>query len=63
MQFPYPLLVADIGGTNVRMALADAPDAPLADLPVREIVATSHLLADLTLAPVEPVFSYLEATR
>ena len=33
MQFPYPLLVADIGGTNVRMALADAPDAPLADLP------------------------------
>ncbi|MFC9228700.1 acetoacetate decarboxylase [Streptomyces decoyicus] len=33
--------------------------APLADLPVREIVSASHLLADLTLAPVEPVHDYL----
>ena len=38
MQFPYPLLVADIGGTNVRMALADAPDAPLADSPARALM-------------------------
>ncbi|MFD0167622.1 acetoacetate decarboxylase [Streptomyces decoyicus] len=33
--------------------------APLADLPVREIVSASHLLADLTLAPVKPVHDYL----
>ncbi|MGI5261364.1 acetoacetate decarboxylase [Streptomyces angustmyceticus] len=33
--------------------------APLADLPVREIVSASHLLTDLTLAPVAPVHDYL----
>ncbi|WP_392839296.1 acetoacetate decarboxylase [Streptomyces sp. LN500] len=35
--------------------------APLADLPVLEIVSTSHILTDLTLAPVKPVFDYLKA--
>ncbi|MGW5332763.1 acetoacetate decarboxylase [Streptomyces bauhiniae] len=35
--------------------------APLADLPVREIVRASHIVTDLTLAPVEPVFDYLAA--
>ncbi|MFJ4191857.1 acetoacetate decarboxylase [Kitasatospora sp. NPDC089509] len=35
--------------------------APLADLPVLEVVGASHLLTDLTLAPVEPVFDYLAA--
>jgi acetoacetate decarboxylase len=34
--------------------------APLADLPVLEIVSASHILTDLTLAPVEPVFDYLK---
>jgi acetoacetate decarboxylase len=34
--------------------------APLADLPVLEIVSASHILTDLTLAPVKPVFDYLE---
>ncbi|MFF3515114.1 acetoacetate decarboxylase [Streptomyces sp. NPDC002573] len=34
--------------------------APLADLPVREVVSASHILTDLTLAPVEPVFDYLK---
>lgn len=29
MLFPYPLLLCDIGGTNVRFALAQAPDEPL----------------------------------
>ncbi|MFI0150348.1 acetoacetate decarboxylase [Streptomyces lydicus] len=33
--------------------------APLADLPVREIVSASHLVTDLTLAPVRPVHDYL----
>ncbi|MFI6360181.1 acetoacetate decarboxylase [Streptomyces sp. NPDC050743] len=35
--------------------------APLADLPVLEIVSASHILTDLTLAPVKPVFDYLQA--
>jgi len=34
--------------------------APLADLPVLEVVRASHILTDLTLAPVEPVFDYLK---
>lgn len=29
MNFPFPVLVCDIGGTNVRFALAPRPDAPL----------------------------------
>lgn len=29
MEFPYPLLVCDIGGTNVRIAAIDEPGAPL----------------------------------
>jgi acetoacetate decarboxylase len=35
--------------------------APLADLPVLEIVSAAHILTDLTLAGVEPVFDYLKA--
>jgi glucokinase len=27
--FPFPVLVGDVGGTNVRLALQSAPDAPL----------------------------------
>ncbi len=27
--FPFPVLVCDVGGTNVRLALQDGPDAPL----------------------------------
>ncbi|MER6539871.1 acetoacetate decarboxylase [Streptomyces sp. 900105755] len=34
--------------------------APLADLPVLEVVAATHILTDLTLAPAEPVFDYLK---
>jgi DNA-binding transcriptional LysR family regulator len=33
--------------------------APLADLPVLEVICASHIRADLTLAPVKPVFDYL----
>jgi acetoacetate decarboxylase len=34
--------------------------APLADLPVLEVVSASHILTDLTLAGVKPVYDYLE---
>ena len=37
--------------------------APLADLPVLEIVSASHVLTDLTLAPVTPVYDYLKGAR
>ncbi|WP_410655137.1 acetoacetate decarboxylase [Amycolatopsis sp. lyj-112] len=37
--------------------------APLADLPVLEVVSASHILTDLTLAPVKPVFDYLKGAR
>ena len=33
--------------------------APLADLPVLEVVGASHILTDLTLAPVKMVYDYL----
>ncbi|MGP3949056.1 acetoacetate decarboxylase [Streptomyces sp. 7N604] len=33
--------------------------APMADLPVREVVSASHVLTDLTLSPVKPVHDYL----
>jgi acetoacetate decarboxylase len=33
--------------------------APLADLPVLEIVSASNIRTDLTLAPVTPVHDYL----
>jgi acetoacetate decarboxylase len=34
--------------------------APLADLPVLEVVEASHILTDLTLEGVEPVHNYLQ---
>lgn len=33
--------------------------APLVDLPVLEVVSASHILTDLTLAPVKMVYDYL----
>ena len=30
--FPFPVLVADVGGTNVRFAMQGAPDAPLSQV-------------------------------
>lgn len=36
--------------------------APLADLPVLEVVSASHIITDLTLAPAKPVHNYLEAS-
>ncbi|MCP2257206.1 acetoacetate decarboxylase [Streptoalloteichus tenebrarius] len=42
-----------------RLHLVDHVMAPLADLPVLEIVSASHVLTDLTLAPAVPVHDYL----
>ncbi|MFG3097714.1 acetoacetate decarboxylase [Streptomyces sp. NPDC048202] len=33
--------------------------APLSDLPVLEVVSASHIVTDLTLNPVKPVYDYL----
>ncbi|MER5392240.1 acetoacetate decarboxylase [Saccharopolyspora sp. NPDC002686] len=42
-----------------RLQLFEHVLAPLADLPVREVVSASHILTDLTLSGVEPVHDYL----
>ncbi|WP_017974423.1 acetoacetate decarboxylase [Actinopolyspora halophila] len=42
-----------------RLQLFEHALAPLADLPVREIVSASHILTDLTLGPAHPVHDYL----
>jgi acetoacetate decarboxylase len=43
-----------------RLQLFEHALAPLADLPVREIVSASHLLVDLTLGRASCVFDYLQ---
>jgi acetoacetate decarboxylase len=42
-----------------RLQLFEHVNAPLADLPVREIVSASHILTDLTLGPATVAFDYL----
>ena len=42
-----------------RLQLFEHVLAPVADLPVREIVSAGHILTDLTLAGVTPVHDYL----
>ncbi|MEV0084211.1 acetoacetate decarboxylase [Saccharopolyspora sp. NPDC050642] len=42
-----------------RLQLFEHVLAPVADLPVREIVSASHILTDLTLGGIEPVHDYL----
>jgi acetoacetate decarboxylase len=42
-----------------RLQLFEHALAPLADLPVREVVSASHLLVDLTLGRASCVFDYL----
>jgi acetoacetate decarboxylase len=46
-----------------RLQLFEHALAPLADLPVREIVSASHILTDLSLSPIVPVFDYLDHGR
>ncbi len=45
-----------------RLQLFEHALAPMADLPVREIVSTTHILTDLTLASAELVHDYLAET-
>lgn len=45
------------------IALFEHALAPLADLPVLEIVSVSHILTDLTLNGVQPVFDYLKTGK
>ena len=42
-----------------RLQLFEHVRAPMADLPVREIVAASHIVADLSLASPAVVHDYL----
>lgn len=42
-----------------RLQLFQHALAPPADLPVLEVISASHILTDLTLAGVKPVFNYL----
>ena len=42
-----------------RLQLFEHALAPLADLPVREVVSASHIVTDLTLGPARPVHDYL----
>lgn len=44
-----------------RLQLFEHALAPMADLPVLEVVSASHIVTDLTLAPVQPVHDYLAA--
>jgi acetoacetate decarboxylase len=43
-----------------RLQLLQHVMAPVADLPVLEVVSSSHILTDLTLAGFDSVFSYLD---
>jgi len=43
-----------------RLQLFEHALAPLADLPVLEVVSASHILTDLTLNAAKPVYNYLE---
>ncbi|MET7934151.1 acetoacetate decarboxylase [Streptomyces sp. NPDC005322] len=46
-----------------RLQLFEHVLAPLADLPVREVISASHIVTDLTLAPATPVHDYLEQRK
>lgn len=46
-----------------RLQLFEHALAPLADLPVLEVVSASHVLTDLTLPRAELVHDYLESAR
>lgn len=42
-----------------RLQLFEHVLVPLADLPVREIISATHIICDLTLEGVQPVYNYL----
>ena len=61
VQFPFPLLVCDVGGTNVRSSLVAAPGGPLEALPARHTEDFPGLAEELPAgAPMEhPLFPLL----
>src|SRR5882757_5088914 len=44
---------------KARLQLYEHVLAPLADLPVREIISATHILTDLTLSPATVIYDYL----
>ena len=42
-----------------RLQLFEHALAPMADLPVREVISASHILTNLTLSPAQLVYDYL----
>ncbi|MCK2238474.1 MULTISPECIES: acetoacetate decarboxylase [unclassified Crossiella] len=57
------LTIKDAWTGPARLQLFEHVLAPLADLPVREIVSASHIITDLTLAPLRPVHDYLRGSQ
>ncbi len=57
------LVIKEAWTGPARLQLFEHVAAPLADLPVREIVGASHILTDLTLDRPVPVHDYLEEQR
>ena len=45
-----------------RLQLFEHALAPMADLPVREVVSASHIVTNLTLSPAQLVYDYLAET-
>lgn len=54
MDFPFPLVLCDIGGTNARFALKPAPDAPL--LPGPPVKTADHGTFEAALAAAVAAF-------
>jgi acetoacetate decarboxylase len=56
---PEPLTVKGAWTAPGRLQLFEHALAPLADLPVREVISATHILTDLTLGGVQAVHDYL----
>jgi len=57
------LVIKEAWTGPARLQLFHHVAAPLADLPIREVVGASHILTDLTLDRPVPVHNYLEEQR
>lgn len=57
------LVIKEAWHAPARLQLFEHVLAPLADLPVLEIIEASHIITDLTLAMPEPVHNYLTDSR
>lgn len=57
------LVIKEAWTGPARLQLFEHVGAPLADLPVREVVSASHIITDLTLTRMTKVHDYLEESR